>query len=145
MAAQKGDVGIIAVDGSSNAEEATEWYLSHLHRPTTKLFLIHCIEYPSMPSRDTWEAQTRAGRQKAEDLAKKYQEKLEKHNVTNAEFIQEFENPGESIVSSAHKFEADFIVMGTRGQGKLRRTLMGSVSDYVVNHSPVPIIVCRHK
>lgn len=63
-------------------------YLSHVHRPNTKLYLVHCIEYPSMPSRDTWETQTRAGRRKAEELAKKYQEKLQKYNVRPRKKLQ---------------------------------------------------------
>ena len=36
------------------------------------------------------------------------------------------------------------IVLGTRGQGTVRRTILGSVSDYVVHHAHVPVTVCRH-
>ena len=36
---------------------------------------------------------------------------------------------------------ADIIVMGTRGQDAIRRTFLGSVSDYVIHHSQVPVIV----
>jgi nucleotide-binding universal stress UspA family protein len=35
------------------------------------------------------------------------------------------------------------VVMGTRGQGTVRRTIMGSVSDYVAHHSKVPVLVFR--
>lgn len=37
------------------------------------------------------------------------------------------------------------IVMGTRGMGKVKRTFLGSVSDHVLHHSHVPVIICRHK
>ncbi len=33
--------------------------------------------------------------------------------------------------------------MGTRGMGTIRRTLLGSVSDYVVHHAHCPVTVCR--
>lgn len=51
--------------------------------------------------------------------------------------------PGEEIVQAAIKEGADFIVTGSRGLGKLRRTFLGSVSDYVVHHATVPVLVCR--
>ena len=53
--------------------------------------------------------------------------------------------PGQAIIECAEKYKASFIVTGTRGQGKFRRTVMGSVSDYIVHHSPCPVLVCRHK
>ena len=53
------------------------------------------------------------------------------------------DKPGEAIVAAAVEHKADMIVMGTRGMGTIRRTIMGSVSDYVVHHAPCPVIVCR--
>jgi len=53
--------------------------------------------------------------------------------------------PGEGIIRVAKDEEASIIVTGTRGLGKLRRTLLGSVSDYLVHHSHVPVLVCRFK
>lgn len=36
------------------------------------------------------------------------------------------------------------IVTGTRGMGKVRRTILGSVSDYLVHHAHCPVVVCRY-
>ena len=59
--------------------------------------------------------------------------------------IKQFQgNPGEQICLAADKEGADMIITGTRGQGKLRRTLLGSVSDFILHHSHVPVMVCRH-
>jgi nucleotide-binding universal stress UspA family protein len=51
--------------------------------------------------------------------------------------------PGEIICRVAEEEDVAMIVVGTRGLGKVRRAIMGSVSDYVVHHAPCPVIVCR--
>jgi nucleotide-binding universal stress UspA family protein len=33
--------------------------------------------------------------------------------------------------------------MGSRGRGRIRRALMGSVSDSVVRHAPCPVTIVR--
>ena len=50
--------------------------------------------------------------------------------------------PGEAIVKAIKECEADVVVMGSRGMGVLRRTFVGSVSDYVMHHAHVPVIIC---
>ena len=52
-------------------------------------------------------------------------------------------DPGEVVVKVAKDKKAQLVVMGTRGQGLIRRTFMGSVSDYVVHHCHCPMLICR--
>lgn len=54
-------------------------------------------------------------------------------------------SPGEVICQVAKDENAALIVTGTRGMGKIRRTFLGSVSDYILHHAHVPVLVCRHK
>ena len=49
--------------------------------------------------------------------------------------------PGEGICGAATEYKADLIIMGTRGLSTLRRTVLGSVSDYVLHHSHTPVAV----
>jgi len=52
--------------------------------------------------------------------------------------------PGEAIVKAAESQNADLVIAGSRGLGTFRRTIMGSVSDYIVHHSKVPVMICKH-
>jgi nucleotide-binding universal stress UspA family protein len=51
--------------------------------------------------------------------------------------------PARAIVELGEKLGAGLVVMGSRGLGGLRRTLMGSVSDSVVRHAHCPVMVVR--
>ena len=50
-------------------------------------------------------------------------------------------NPGHVICKIANEEEVDLIIVGSRGQGTIRRTLMGSVSSYTVHHAHAPVLV----
>ena len=53
--------------------------------------------------------------------------------------------PGEAIIEAAHSEGANLIVMGSRGLNALRRTFVGSVSDYVLHHSDIPVTIVPPK
>lgn len=50
---------------------------------------------------------------------------------------------GEMICQVAQEEKAVMIVTSTKGVGKMRRTILGSVSDYLVSHATCPVMVCR--
>jgi len=51
--------------------------------------------------------------------------------------------PGRSIVAASEAEQADLIVVGTRGLDHAGRWMMGSVSDHVVYHARMPVMVAR--
>ena len=55
--------------------------------------------------------------------------------------IAEVGHPGHMVVEAANKCNAAMIVMGSRGYGVIRRTILGSVSNYVVHHTKIPVTV----
>lgn len=50
--------------------------------------------------------------------------------------------PGVKICEAAEKEKALLIVMGSRGSGIIRRTVLGSVSHYVIHHTKIPVVLC---
>ena len=52
-------------------------------------------------------------------------------------------DPADEILLSAKKHEADIIVLGYKGYGKEGRFLLGSVTDKVVRHASVSVLVVR--
>jgi nucleotide-binding universal stress UspA family protein len=46
-----------------------------------------------------------------------------------------------ALIDRIAKGEHDLVVMGSRGRGAVRAALLGSVSHYVLHHSPVPVLI----
>jgi nucleotide-binding universal stress UspA family protein len=53
------------------------------------------------------------------------------------------ESVGERICRLAEESGADIVVMGSHGHRAIVEVLLGSVSTYVVHHSPCPVLVVR--
>lgn len=50
---------------------------------------------------------------------------------------------GPHIVQQAEEWRADLIVCGTHGRRGIRRIVMGSDAEYVVRHTPAPVLLVR--
>lgn len=48
---------------------------------------------------------------------------------------------GDVICAAGNKVNAEYIVLGNRGLGTIRRTILGSVCDYVTKHMNVPVLM----
>jgi nucleotide-binding universal stress UspA family protein len=52
-------------------------------------------------------------------------------------------DPTEAIIDYAESHNADLIVMGTSGRGKLDKLIFGSTSEGVVRKAPCPVLLIR--
>ncbi|XP_052281262.1 universal stress protein MSMEG_3950/MSMEI_3859-like isoform X2 [Dreissena polymorpha] len=142
---------LIAIDESSYSDSAFEWYLENMHRPGNYVILFHAVEFHTLAAIPIGAGSVGLINQMmAEEKvhAEEYLEKLStilKTHGLHGKVKQTTGSPRTEIIRVAEEEKADVIICGTRGMGKVRRTLMGSVSDHVMHHSHVPVLVCRHK
>ena len=54
-------------------------------------------------------------------------------------------HPGTEILKRANAADHDLIVLGSRGRGAIRSTVLGSVSHFVLNHGTVPMLIVHDK
>ncbi|MBM7564980.1 universal stress protein [Paenibacillus sacheonensis] len=52
-------------------------------------------------------------------------------------------DPARTILEHADKHGNDLIVMGSRGLGKIREVVLGSVSHNVAQHAKVPVLIIK--
>jgi nucleotide-binding universal stress UspA family protein len=60
-----------------------------------------------------------------------------------AEFSQDFGNPGRTICNLAQTWSADLILVGSRGLTGVKEIFLGSVSNYVTHHAPCSVLIVR--
>lgn len=152
---REGETVVIAMDGSEYSDYALQFYMKSIHRPGNHVILAHSTEYSNitfpavgMLSGDSMMAMVTHEMDEEERNTAELVEKLTKkmQNLKISGSIERLHGvPGPAIIALAAEKHADFIVVGCRGKGSVRRTLTGSVTDYIMHHSGVPVIVARHK
>ncbi|OZI32479.1 universal stress protein [Bordetella genomosp. 10] len=66
-----------------------------------------------------------------------------KAGVACAALQVEHARPYEAIIEAARKCEADIIAMGSHGLGGVRAVVLGSVTQKVLTHCLIPVLVYR--
>jgi len=142
---------LIAIDGSDQAEAAFKFYVDNLHKQGNTLLLIHSAEPPTVPSQhamymsaELWAEMLESEKVKVKKLEERYAQMMKDHHVSGKIKAIFGNKPGETIIAEAKENDASLIVMGTRGLGNIRRTILGSVSDFVLHHAHCPVTICRH-
>jgi nucleotide-binding universal stress UspA family protein len=79
----------------------------------------------------------------SQQLLEKQVERIKGSGATVAQAHLRMGRADEEIVELAQSMGAGMIVMGSRGQGRIRRALMGSVSESVVRHAHCPTTIVR--
>jgi nucleotide-binding universal stress UspA family protein len=60
------------------------------------------------------------------------------------EYSQLIGNPGRNICELAASWNADLILVGSRGLKGLKEMFLGSVSNYVTHHAPCSVLIVRY-
>lgn len=142
---------VIAIDDSEHSEYAFDFYAENIHKEGDRMILVHVPEYSNIISTSSLLTDPnivsdllRDSEERISDLVEKYSKKMKEKHLSG-HVKQQIGKPGEAIIEATKEEGAAMLILGTRGMGRLRRTFTGSVSDYCIHHSDIPVIVCRHK
>jgi nucleotide-binding universal stress UspA family protein len=142
---------VLATDASGEARLAATTAADLARSTGSELHVVHVGEIPLVyhPERHAYRAEYEEHEREARELLEGEVARLKEAGATVAQSHLRLGRAdvrmAEEIVELAESIDAGLIVMGSRGQGGLRRALMGSVSDSVVRHAHCPVTIVRER
>ena len=133
---------LVATDGSREAQLAATTAADLASSTNSELHVVHVGQFEP-----TFLAQTEVEpaelQREARRLLDEQVRTVEEAGGSVKEAHLRLGRADEEIVDLADSLGAGLIVLGSRGRGKIRRALMGSVSDSVVRHAHSPVTIVR--
>lgn len=143
---------LIAMDGSRHSNFAFDYFVNHVWREGDEVLLVHAADHGSLTSAPLFSTDPmfvskllNEEETEIKNLLERLKGKLASSGVAGRAVRYSANTPGEAVVKAAREAGVDLIVTGTRGLGMLRRTILGSVSQYILHHADVPVLICREK
>jgi nucleotide-binding universal stress UspA family protein len=136
---------LVATDGSREAELAVSTAADLAKSTDSELHVVHVGEMPLVyhPERHAYRAEYEEHEKAAQQLLEAQVERTKGAGATVAQGHLRMGRADEEIVDLAQSIDAGLIVMGSRGRGRLRRALVGSISESVVRHAHCPVTIVR--
>jgi nucleotide-binding universal stress UspA family protein len=146
---------LLAVDGSVSSDRATELVKSFALPPESviRVVAVHrpfmdtlAISWASMGGDASTNSETEeeAEARTLRGAVARAEAEVARPGVRVEGFLLHG-RPGSSIVDEAGAMDADLIVVGSRGHGRIATMLLGSTASEIVDHAPCPVLVARHR
>ena len=139
---------LLAVDGSSHSNKATETLIKHaaLYKHAPEIFLLY-VHLPVPKLHGMSNVVSR------EMINRYYKDESEEALATSKRLLDESKVPyqtqmlvgpvAETIVKQAEALGCDLIYMGTRGMGGLKNVLLGSNAVKVLHIATIPVVLVK--
>ena len=133
---------LVPLDGSKNSIRGLDIAINIARQCQATLTGIYVIPRPPHPA-------FRSSQYPEKPLLKDAQNIMnfaKKHSAQNGILFENkiaFGDPSHIIVAFAKSKKFDLIVIGARGRGSLKEVFFGSVSNYVLHKSPIPVMIVK--
>jgi nucleotide-binding universal stress UspA family protein len=132
------------LDGSENSFRALDAAIFLAKKSDASLVLLYSVSvFPSIEVQTIDPIKCQIEERKfAESVLKKAEAICAKAGITPSKIIANG-TPGYMILKYVKNNKVDLVVIGSRGRSAVREVFLGSVSNYVLHKSAVPILVVK--
>ncbi len=138
---------VVAFDASLHSIRALKAAISISEKYRSEITIVHCIEYPVVGYGEVyynWDEFYSADKRKVTKASEPLIKEARKRNVKiEVVYTEGTTSVAESLLLESKKIKPDLIVMGSRGLGGFKSLLLGSVSNAVVTHSTIPVLIIK--
>ena len=146
---------MIATDGSACSELAADKGIAFARLSGGTVYAVHVLSkaylsamdgsaYSAVGTNPYWESIKEAF-QKHGQQALDYVKDLGKVKGVNVESVMLEGNPADELIIYAEENKMDIVIMGTLGKSGIDRFILGSVTENLLRHSKVPVMVVKEK
>ncbi|MDO5036737.1 MAG: universal stress protein [Tissierellia bacterium] len=137
---------LVATDGSKLASKAIETAVDLAKQNQAKLYILTVVPeaayYEHYPMVFPYGPEVlKANEERAKVLLDEAKKQVAYDG--NVETYYALGSAGKEIIDFSNDHDVDLIVLGNRGLGAFSRTLLGSVSNKVINHSQRSVLVVK--
>jgi nucleotide-binding universal stress UspA family protein len=134
---------LVALDGSAHADQALTQAIDLAESENSRLTLMTAVK--EIPATTYLNAGGMTGvlieeaRAEAEGILRRARERVPQDLPVTTLLTQQAIRL--ALIRQIKTGHHDLVVMGSRGRGALCAALLGSVSHYLLHHSPVPVLI----
>eukprot|EP00128_Syssomonas_multiformis_P007143 Colp12_sorted_trinity150504_noHs@8151 len=143
---------LLAVDRSDHSLAAFNYVVEHLLKPDDKLVILHVFSHPVQTAYvgadmlagtiGSLVEMEKSAETFAKDLGEGYKKICDNRGIP-CEVHVYGGDARDLIVELAESLKVKLIALGSHGYGAVKRAFLGSVSDYVVHHSKIPVLIIK--
>lgn len=157
----------VCIDESVHSERAVKFLLDQVYRDDMEVALVHIHVLPDLPAfglyrnpkheyiystnyfeagasvqAEVYHESIQLSVSKSRAIVEKYVNICKEKGITPKLFVETMqESIGNTICKILSAHDCQLVVLGQRGLGAFRRTILGSVSDYIIHHLHIPAII----
>ena len=136
---------LVPVDGSDNSYRALDAALLFSEKLGSNITAVHVMEQVPIThigSEKLLSEFLEAYKKENQDILSKCSEIATQKGLTIKTLLLQG-NPASVILDYSKQEKFDLLIMGSRGLGKFKELILGSVSSKIVHHSPCAVLLIR--
>jgi nucleotide-binding universal stress UspA family protein len=137
---------LVPTDFSAPSEQALDYAILLAQKLEGTVHVVHVYQHPELLWPDSSAIVTAETIQQIEKVSRKALADLVARKQAEGVHLEahlKFGDPRASLEAVAAELHADLICMGTHGRRGLTRLLLGSVAEYTVRTSKIPVLTVR--